>query len=294
MPLTTLHQNLHTGEAGDTTPTINLEWPERMASVVLGTRLTFSGVFRIFKHPVRSVIRILAGGYLVQRGVSGHCEAYSRLGKTSTQPVNVNIKYTFTVNRHRQDVYDFWRRLENLPLFMSHLDNIQVIDATHSHWEARIPGNIGNIRWEAEIVKDIPGSHIGWQSLPGSTIDNAGKVEFEDAPGEQGTIVKVLISYLPPAGGVGTGIAKLLNPIFEKVVRQDVLNFKDYMEVYSTDDRNKAEDEFNDCADIPDEVTVVTIVSTDNLDGFTGTLNGETNFPPEFNEEGFKSENDFR
>jgi len=251
MPDTTLHQNQYTDEIGTTAPAINLEWPERMASVALGTKMAFSGMFRIFKNPVRSALKIFAGGYLVQRGVTGHCEVYTRLGKTSTQPVNVNIKYTFTVNRHRQDVYDFWRRLENLPLFMSHLDNIQVIDATHSHWEAKIPGNIGNISWEAEVVKDIPGSHIGWQSLPGSTINNAGKVEFEDAPGEQGTIVKVVISYLPPAGGVGTGIAKLLNPVFEKLVRQDILSFKDYMEVYSTDDRVTAADD--------DTITIITI-----------------------------------
>ncbi len=255
MPDTTLHQNDHIVETGTTAPAINLEWPERMASVVLGTRMTFKGVFGMFKHPLRSAVRIFAGGYLVQRGVTGHCEVYTRLGKTSTQPVNVNIKYTFTVNRHRQDVYDFWRRLENLPLFMSHLDNIQVIDDTHSHWEAKIPGNIGNISWDAEVVKDEPGYHIGWQSLPGSTINNAGKVEFEDAPGEQGTIVKVVISYLPPAGGVGTGIAKLLNPVFEKLVRQDVLSFKDYMEIYSTDDRIKAEDE--------DTITIITIEDDD-------------------------------
>src|ERR1700744_2776812 len=121
MPDTTLHQNQYNTEVGTSAPTVNLEWPERMASVVLGTRMTFSGVYKIFKHPLRSAVRILAGGYLVQRGVTGHCEVYTRLGKTSTQPVNINIKYTFTVNRPRRDVYDFWRRLENLPLFMSHL-----------------------------------------------------------------------------------------------------------------------------------------------------------------------------
>ncbi len=209
---------------------INIELPERLASVALGTKMAFSGLFRLFKSPLLSVIKVFAGGYLVQRGVTGHCEVYAKIGKTTIDPVNVNIRYTFTVNRQRQDVYDFWRKLENLPLFMSHLENIEAIDNIRSHWEAKIPGNIGNISWDAEIVKDEPGYFIGWQSLPGSTIDNAGKVEFEDAPGYQGTIVKVVISYLPPAGGFGAGIAKLLNPLFEKVVREDVLNFKNYIE----------------------------------------------------------------
>lgn len=235
---------------------VNLELPERLVSVAVGTKLAFSGVFGIFKHPLRSTMKLFAGGYLLQRGVTGYCSLYAKLGKTSTDPVNINIRYTFTVNRSRQDVYDFWRRLENLPLFMSHLDNIQAIDDQRSHWEAKIPGNLGTISWEAEIVKDEPGRMIGWQSLPGSTVQNAGKVVFEDAPGGEGTIVKIVISYLPPAGGLGTGIAKLLNPLFEKVVREDVLNFKDYIEtIYAPNEI--------DVSAGPD-ITIITVETTGN------------------------------
>jgi uncharacterized membrane protein len=238
-------RSLHLRPAPDTeipSNPVNLELPERMVSVALGTRMTFSGLFGLFKHPVRSAVKLFAGGYLLQRGVTGYCSLYAKLGKTSTDPVNINIRYTFTVNRQRADVYNFWRRLENLPLFMSHLENIEIIDARHSHWEAKIPGKLGYISWDAEIVKDEPNRMIGWHSLPGSTIKNMGKVAFEDAPGNQGTIVKVVISYLPPAGGIGTGIAKLLNPLFEKVVRQDVLNFKSYIETIYTTNGNEFEE----------------------------------------------------
>jgi len=234
---------------------INLELPERLASVAIGTKLAFSGLFGVFRHPLRSTLKLVAGGYLLQRGVTGHCSIYSKIGKTTTNPVNINIRYTFTVDRSRLDVYGFWRRLENLPLFMSHLENITVIDNTRSHWEAKIPGNLGNISWEAEIVKDDPGYFIGWHSLEGSTIENAGKVEFEDAPGG-GTIVKVVISYLPPAGGFGAGLAKLLNPIFEKIVREDVLNFKDYIETIYAPSASGEDD-------LMPDITIITV--EDNL-----------------------------
>jgi uncharacterized membrane protein len=229
METTALHQP-NQGGTSQGLP-VNLEWTERFASVAIGTKLAFSGALRVFRHPVASIVKLFAGGYLIQRGVTGHCDLYSKLGKQSTEPVNINIRYTFTVNRPRQEVYNFWRKLENLPLFMSHLDNVQAITEKRSHWEAKIPGNIGNISWDAEIVNDVDGIVIAWQSVPGSTIDNAGKVEFEDAPDGRYTIVKVVISYLPPAGGVGMGLAKLLNPIFEKIVRKDVMGFKDYMEL---------------------------------------------------------------
>jgi len=249
------HNQADTSQA----PPVNIEWAERFASVAIGTKLTFSGALRIFRHPFSSAIKLFAGGYLIQRGVTGHCDLYSKLGKQSTEPVNVNIRYTFTVNRPRQEVYDFWRQLENLPLFMSHLDNVQAITEKRSHWEAIIPGNIGNISWDAEIVNDVNGSVIAWQSVPGSTIDNAGKVEFEDAPDGRYTVVKVVISYLPPAGGVGMGLAKLLNPVFEKIVRKDVLNFKDYLELnhgantFVSGANNDSEDEIIIAVVTPDQ-----------------------------------------
>ena len=70
---------------------------------------------------------------------------------------------------------------------------------------------------------------IGWQSVPQSTIENAGKVEFNDAPGG-GTDLEITISYRPPAGDIGAGIAKLFNPVFRKVVTEDIKKFKDYIE----------------------------------------------------------------
>jgi uncharacterized membrane protein len=257
METSMLHQPKH-DQLNTIQAPVNLEWTERFASVAIGTRLTFSGALRIFKHPFTSVIKLFAGGYLIQRGVTGHCDLYTKLGKNSTEPVNVNIRYTFTVNRPRQEVYDFWRQLENLPLFMSHLDNVQAITNTRSHWEAKIPGDIGNISWDAEIVNDVNGSVIAWQSVPGSTIDNAGKVEFEDAPDGRYTIVKVVISYLPPAGGIGMGLARLLNPVFEKMVRRDVLNFKDYLELTHADEPTNT-------ADMDDDVIIAVVSNDDNI-----------------------------
>jgi uncharacterized membrane protein len=127
-------------------------------------------------------------------------------------------------------VYAFWRKLENLPLFMKHLSNVTEIDQKHSHWEAEIPGGIGKVKWNAEIVKEEEGSMIGWQSIPNSTVNNAGKVTFRDALGGEGTELDVVITYHAPAGELGAGIAKALNPVLEKMVRQDIMNFKEYIE----------------------------------------------------------------
>ena len=211
---------------------VNVGQGERIGSAAVGAWLLSSGLNNMFKNPIKGLVNTALGGYLLYRGVSGHCALYSSMGKTKgvSHTSAINIRTGLIVNKPKDEVYAFWRKLENLPLFMKHLASVTEIDAKHSHWEAMVPGNIGKVKWNAEIVKEEPGALIGWQSIPNSMINNAGKVTFHDALGGQGTELEVVISYHPPAGEIGASLAKVLTPVFEKMIRQDVMNFKDYIE----------------------------------------------------------------
>jgi len=114
---------------------------------------------------------------------------------------------------------------------MKHLESVETIDSTYSYWVLKLPAGVATVSWHAEIVKDELNEMIGWSSLPDSMINNAGKVRFQDTPDGMGTIVDIVISYQPPAGGLGTGIAKILNPVFKRMVDKDVQNFKQYMDI---------------------------------------------------------------
>ena len=205
----------------------NVGLPERLLSVVGGAILLYD---TITKRKV-SMLQTMGGTYLLLRGVTGFCLAYDRLGKKEVDhhTQNINIRTSMTVNRPRDQVYAFWRRLQNLPLFMNHLKTVKIVDDLHSEWTATLAGDLGTVSWKSEIVKDDPGSTLSWHSLPGSTIENAGKVTFSDA-GLTGTQLDVVISYHAPLGILGEKAARLLNPVFEKMVEEDVHNFKRYME----------------------------------------------------------------
>ncbi|MBE7171826.1 MAG: SRPBCC family protein [Williamsia sp.] len=204
--------------------TVNVSDKGRGISVLLGSYFLSRGLKK------RSIVKTLLGSYLLYRGASGHCAVTSAIERSryTDKAESVNIKTTFIVNRPRQEVYDFWRKLENLPLFMKHLTNVSQYNDTQSHWEAQFSG--ATLKWDAEIVKEEDGSLLGWRSLPGSTIENAGKVSFRDALGHQGTELNVVITYRPPAGRVGSGVATLLNPIIRKMIETDISNFKQYIE----------------------------------------------------------------
>ncbi len=209
---------------------INVSWPERLLSATTGVALIGHGMRHFTKHPVKSFLQGIVGGFLLYRGASGNCLAYSALGKTRNvrRTPAINVRTSLVVNKPRHEVYRFWRKLENLPTFMHHLASVREVDKLHSRWEAIIPANLGRIRWNAQIVKDEYGVLLGWQSIAGSAIENAGKVEFRDVEG--GTELRVVISYRPPAGDIGVAIGKIINPAFERIVERDIHQFKAYIE----------------------------------------------------------------
>jgi len=200
---------------------------ERAISAVGGSLLLY---FVSRKHKKESLL-LMAGGYLLYRAVSGKCPVSTALheGGRDHRPSNVNVRTQVTVNSPREEVYAFWRRLENLPLFMKHLESVDEIDEFTSAWKVRIPGGLGHIRWEAEIVKEEEGTVLSWQSVQGASIRNAGKINFSDTPA-QGTRIDALISYHAPLGRFGEEISHLLTPIFSEMIENDILGFKHFIE----------------------------------------------------------------
>lgn len=215
---------------------VNVSWPERMFSTTVGALLLTNGLGNLFRNPLSGLVKTAIGSYLVYRGASGNCALYSMLGNegTAVHAGSVNVRTTMVVNKPKNEVYSYWRKLENLPLFMKHLKTVQEHDNKRSHWEALLPGNLGVVKWEAEIIEEEENRKIAWRSVEGSTIENAGKVVFEEALGGQGTKLDIIISYRPPAGDVGRKVASWLNPTVEKYIREDVANFKDHIEARPT------------------------------------------------------------
>lgn len=205
---------------------VNISNSERAVSLLAGAYLIYDALSKKDK----SISEAMLAGALLYRGITGHSAFYSAIGKTKpdNRSRNVNIQIIQTVNKPRKEVYEFWRRLENLPLFMEHLESVESLNDNISVWEAKLPGGMGSFRWKSEIVKERPYELLGWHSLPGSSICNAGKIEFKDTP--EGTEIHVVISYHAPGGIPGEGAARLINPYFEELVKEDVRNFKWYIE----------------------------------------------------------------
>ena len=220
-----------------TKKTTNVGSPERWFSVVAGSALAAYGVTR------RSIAGLAVaglGGALAWRGASGRCFVYEALGISTNGNVDdddrqvsvpyghgVRVEKSVTVNASPEELYRFWRNFENLPRFMSHLELVNVIDDKKSHWVAKGPAGT-SVAWDAEIINEIPNELIGWRSVEGSEVGNAGSVHF--TAGTRGTEVKVVLRYDPPAGLLGAAIAKLFGKDPAHEVQEDLRQFKQLME----------------------------------------------------------------
>lgn len=214
---------------------INVAPSERVLSGIAGTAMVALGLKR---GTFGGLALAVAGGFVLYRGVTGYCGLYDALNLDSAHEGHgvlrgmhkgVKVQHTLTINKPVAECFAFWRRLENLPRFMTHLKQVRELDHTRSHWEAKAPMGM-SVSWEAEVINERPNELIAWKSVEGSQIDNAGSVRFRPATGGRGTEITVELNYEPPAGRLGRAVASLFGEEPEIQVREDLRGFKALME----------------------------------------------------------------
>src|SRR5215472_3955578 len=119
---------------------MNLGLIERWASILGGVSLISYGVK---KGSLGGKLLALLGGDLVYDGVVGYSRLYKALGlrpaakrhRSPSIPYQEGIRVDAAINiaTPPDELYSFWRNLENLPRFMQHLRSVTPIDQKHSH-----------------------------------------------------------------------------------------------------------------------------------------------------------------
>jgi len=213
----------------------NVSSGERWLALGAGGALSVLG----FDGRGPSLLSSLVGGYLLYRAATGNCLLYQALGVSTSDSTAENtavaaghgsrVDHAIAVMKPAAEVYRFWRDFENLPRFMAHLEDVDSTSDGKSHWVARGPLGL-RVEWDAEIVTDKPNEVISWRSLDGSDVDTAGSVHFRELPDNRGTEVRVELKYDPPAGKVGTALAKLFGQSPGAQIRADLRRFKQLME----------------------------------------------------------------
>jgi len=217
---------------------INVGRTERWISGIAGIALLAYGLRRR-RRRLRTVLLPLGLG-LIRRAVTGSCEINRALGRNSAwnegrvSPVaslgpgeGTMIEQAVIISRPPEELFQFWRQLDNLPRFMDNLESVTVLDEHRSHWIAKGPMGT-RVEWDAEVHNEIENELIAWRSLPGADVDQAGSVHFE--PGYGGTQVRVIMRYAAPAGKAGDAVAHVLGAAPEQQIADDLRRFKQVMD----------------------------------------------------------------
>jgi uncharacterized membrane protein len=140
----------------------------------------------------------------------------------------VEIRKDVNVDAPVDEVFGFWSNVDNIPRFMSHVKEVRRLDDGRTHWVAEGRGGL-HVEWDAETTVFKRNELIGWRSVNGAAVQNAGLVRFQ--PNEKGgTRVTIQLSYNPPLGAVGHALASMIGTDPRHLLHEDMVRFKSLVE----------------------------------------------------------------
>jgi uncharacterized membrane protein len=206
---------------------------ERVAALTTATAVVAYGLSR---RTLPGVCLAAAATPLAYRGLAGD---WPRVGNGDATRVRtraalggdrgIHVRESVRLEQPIAEVYRFWRHFENLPRFMNYLEQVTELGDGRSRWVTRGPAGT-RVTWDAEIINDIENKVIGWQSLPGADVVNAGSVNFDTVRHGRSTQVTVHLQYAPPAGRAGWLVAAIFGREPSQTVREDLRRLKQLLE----------------------------------------------------------------
>lgn len=145
----------------------------------------------------------------------------------------VDVQKTITIDAPVEDVFEFWTAYENFPRFMSRV--LEVRPSTRerqSHWKVVGPAGVP-VEFDAEVSALVPNQAFGWRTIEGAPVAHAGLVHFEPA-GDRRTRVHIRMSYNPPGGWLGHGVAAAFGVDPKSSLDADLVRAKTLLETGRT------------------------------------------------------------
>ena len=166
----------------------NLTRVDRLGYVAGGIALVLFWALRRPSHA--KAVGAGVGGWLLYQAWTGRNPMFRPLGiEVNPHPAQAEVAETLvveeaiTISRPREQVYQFWRRSENLPRFR----------------ESAL-----------ELTREEPGETIAWRALREGRLVHFGSLAFRDAPGGRGTTIAARLEYVPAGGSLGTALAHIM------------------------------------------------------------------------------------
>src|SRR4028118_414841 len=88
------------------------------------------------------------------------------------------VESSVVVNTSIDQVYGYWQNLENLPNFMTNVEDVRSTGPGMTHWV--IKGPLGTkMEFDAQTTREEENRALGWNSVDGN-VDTSGQVRFQE------------------------------------------------------------------------------------------------------------------
>jgi uncharacterized membrane protein len=192
--------------------------------------LAGGGLLALYALTRRSPLGLLlglAGAALLARGAANQPLTGMLRGRGMGLDQTIDFSKSILIDAAPDDVYDVWANYENFPHFMSHVVEVRDLGRGRSHWIVRGPGG-SEFEWNSVLTEQSRPHRLAWRSEAGAEIPQSGSIQFE--PQRGGTLVTVHMSYTPPAGVLGHGLATLLGSDPKAQMDDDLARMKAFIE----------------------------------------------------------------
>jgi uncharacterized protein YndB with AHSA1/START domain len=131
------------------------------------------------------------------------------------------------INAPVERVFDLFSDFESFPRWMSHIKEVRYTGRRYTRWTAEAPLG-SSVEWEAETIAFEPDQRIAWRSVRGDVLTE-GEVDFQETA-RGTTLLRVILGYDPPAGRIGTLVARLFGTNPEEQLEEDLERFAEVAE----------------------------------------------------------------
>jgi uncharacterized membrane protein len=140
----------------------------------------------------------------------------------------IDIRKTLNIQAPVEQVFEFWQDFRRFSEFMSNVLEVRDLRAGRSHWTVAGPAGVP-VNWEAVLTDRAANELLAWRTVPGSSVEHVGRVRFRPSR-SGGTRLDITLSYTPPAGAVGHGIAVLFGADPKREMDADLARMKTLIE----------------------------------------------------------------
>jgi uncharacterized membrane protein len=195
----------------------------RAAALIGGGTLGYYGI--LGRRTPMGAILAIAGLALATRAVIN--TPINRSSRETALGGVIDLHKTIYIQAPPETIFDIWADYGNFPNFMSHVLEVRDLGQQRTHWVIKGPADMP-IEWDAVMTESTRPTTLAWKSEPGAAIENTGLIRFE--PSGTGTRVTIRLSYHPPAGTAGQGIAVLLGADPKRELDDDLMRMKHFIE----------------------------------------------------------------